>query len=372
MNQVALPFEIHDYTLLEEIGHGAFSTVYSGKKNTSPDLVAIKVIDIQLVEKDGDKERLQREIDVMALLKHENIIQLHDFFSDEFRFFLVLDYCPGGDLYSIISQSKHFRETQIAYVFQQIVSAVGYCHNRGVAHRDLKPQNVLVTTFPYVKISDFGLCGYISDDKRMKTFCGSPFFSAPECLKQVQYDGKKSDIWSLGVILFELATGEHPWNPTNTPVMIKQITTANYTIPKGINPALEDLIRSLLKVRPNERPSCEQILQHPWLKLAPGSRNFDKSQLPPLQQQKPINTVIKGIDRSGLKSEHGVFSPFLGLPEEPPEESPPKPRMPPAIVQRSRSGSQIKSVQGPGFMKMGRTTRTPTFTHRPANIPNGL
>ena len=205
----------------------------------------------------------------------------------------------------------------------------------------------------------------------MKTFCGSPFFSAPECLKQVQYDGKKSDIWSLGVILFELATGEHPWNPTNTPLMIKQITTASYQVPKGLNPACEDLIRSLLKVRPNERPSCEQILQHPWLKLAPSNRNIEKSQLPPLQN-KTINNVLKTIDRSNSsKTEHGIFSPFIGIPEENTEDSAPKPRHPPAIVGRSRSGSAIKSPPGAGFLKqMGRTTRTPTFSHRPPNMPN--
>ena len=312
--EIILPFDIHGYTLVSPIGEGSFSTVYYGTKNDTEECFAIKVINKSELKTEKDVERLQREIDTMALLNHDSIIKLHDFFTDSYRFFLILDYCQGGDLFTLMTNSRKLRDSQIAQIFQQIVSAVNYCHSRGVAHRDLKPQNILITHFPFIKVSDFGLCGYISESK-MKTYCGSPFYTAPECLSQIKYDGKKSDVWSLGVILFELATGTFPWNPSNTPAMIKQIKKAQYIIPRGINPGLEDLIRSMLKLRPSDRPTCAQILAHPFMKLVP-SRLSALNSLPPLQP-KPIPVLTKLLDRTCQTADNGIYSPFC-TPQIPP------------------------------------------------------
>ena len=357
---ITLPFEIKGYELIEEIGHGSFSTVYLGTKKETDETIAVKVINKAEMKKPEDTERLQREIDSMAFLHHDSIVKLHDFFSDENHFYLILDYCKGGDLFTIIEKSKHFRETQIAQIFKQIVSAVGYCHARGVAHRDLKPQNVLVTTFPFVKVADFGLCGYTTEDTKMKTFCGSPYYSAPECLNNIKYDGQKSDVWSLGVILFELSTGTHPWNPSNATQMIKQISKAQFTIPRGVNPALEDLIRSLLKVRPQDRLTCNQILAHPWMKLAPGGGRVTQT-LPPLRAR-PILSIAESLDRDNQKSDSGIFSPFAGncqITAINSEQSIPTSKdmsLRSAMVSRSRSGANLQS---PAILRQRDASKTP-------------
>lgn len=288
---IQTPFTIRDYTITEIIGTGAFAFVYKATQITSEEIVSIKLIPKSRMTEAGDQERLQREIHAMRLLKHENVVQLLDYFTDENYYYLVIDYCGGGTIFDFLAKGNRPREPQAATCFWQIVSAVDYCHSKGVVHRDLKPQNILITEFPSLKVSDFGLCGYINDGKKMGTFCGSPCYSAPECLNRVEYDGKLSDVWSLGVILFELVTAEHPWKVSNTPYMLQQIAKADYKIPSFVTSACADLIDSLLKINAEERLTTEDILSHPWLKLA--AKKPNKTGLPPLNQSlSQINAVL--------------------------------------------------------------------------------
>ncbi|OHT13772.1 CAMK family protein kinase [Tritrichomonas foetus] len=331
------PHTIRDYTLVEVIGSGAFSVVYKAIRQPKSEIFALKIIPKRLLNDEKDQKHLQRELDTMVLLKHENIVQLHDFFADADNFYLVIDFCSGGTLFEALANGiatstrpaanprnknsnpnefdiPKLRDAQIATLFKQIVSAVGFCHDHDVAHRDLKMQNILVTNFPNVKLADFGLCGYIFNNDKMSTFCGSPCYTAPECLKMTKYDGRKSDIWSLGVILYELSTFEHPWDVDNVPKMISQIQKAQFTIPPDVTPALADLIKSLLRVNPKDRLTCEQILGHPWMKLSPSARrqNPASSSLPPLNRYSvPALTSYK--EREKEEKDHGIVSPFLGL-----------------------------------------------------------
>ena len=201
---LSLPSVVGDYELTQIVGDGAFAVVYKASHQTSNTVFAVKVIPKEMMKEQSDKERLQREIDTMAHLEHPNIVQLHDFFSDEKNYYLVMDYCAGGTLFDYVQTSPKMKEGQAASIFQQICSAIAFCHSKGVAHRDLKPLNVLITTFPNIKVCDFGLCQYFDgQNARMKTSCGSPFYAAPECLQGKMYDGQLSDTWSLGVILYE-------------------------------------------------------------------------------------------------------------------------------------------------------------------------
>ena len=263
-----LPCTLREYELVELLGKGGFSHVYKAHDKTQDMFVAVKIVSRSRIRTPGDEHRLQREIDTMAFLKHKNVVSLHDFFEDENNFYLVLDYCEGGSLYDLIRTGVRMREPQVATVFRQIVEAVAFCHARGVAHRDLKPQNVLITTMPNIKVSDFGLCGYIDEKPMMNSFCGSPCYAAPECLNHVEYDGRKADVWSLGVILFELVTGEHPWNIANTAQMLQQIRNGSYVVPVFVSSACSDLIGAMLTVEPDSRIPLSDILAHPWLKLA--------------------------------------------------------------------------------------------------------
>ena len=308
------PSHIKNYDIGDELGHGAFSHVCKAVNTQNNQNYAMKIFPKSNLTDEGDQERFQREINTMAYLRHDNLVALYDFFWDENNFYLVIDLCPGGELFDYIVDHDKLDEPTSALIFQQIVSAIAYCHSFGVAHRDLKPENVLIEKFPHVKVADFGLCGFISEQQMMKTFCGSPCYCSPECLCRIQYDGRKSDIWSLGVILYAMVTGEHPWNISNTSIMLRQILKGAYTVPSFVSAQCKDLICSMMKVNPQDRITIEKIIKHPWLKVASkaavkGNVPQGPLQLPPLQQIS-IAEISEASARSSTRSEHGIISPF--------------------------------------------------------------
>ena len=307
---------IHGYRVIRDIGQGAFATVYKVQRVDDDEIFAMKVVKKSNLGSSDDIVRFQREIDSMTILRHENIVQLHDFFSDENNFYLVIDYCPNGELSDFIAKNGKINENTAALLFQQIASAISYCHSYGVAHRDLKPQNILIQKFPFVKIADFGLCGYVRENDLMKTFCGSPAFAAPECLSRTNYDGRKSDIWSLGVILFVMVTGEFPWNLSNTGIMIQQILKAEFKVPPFVSQTCKDLITSMMKENPNERISMEDILKHPFLKLAANANVVKKDGIlvkPPKLPKLPQFSIeqLSKLNRDKANSDHGIFAPSV-------------------------------------------------------------
>lgn len=304
---------IRQYQIMDELGRGAYSVVCKAKNTIDNKTYAVKICPKDKLADQGDYDRFQREINAMAFIRHPSIVSLHDFFWDEENYYLILDFCPGGELFDYIVDHEKLDEGAAALIFCQIVDALKYCHDLGVAHRDLKPENVLIDSFPHVKVSDFGLCGYINGMNMMKTFCGSPCYCAPECLCRIQYDGRLADVWSLGVILFAMVTGEHPWNISNTSIMIRQILKGAYTVPSFVSNQCNDLIKKMLKVNPRDRISIENILNHPWMKLADKSRlNLDKEnleQLPSLEGL-TIEEIAMASAKSSQRSNHGIISPF--------------------------------------------------------------
>lgn len=307
-----VPHTVNTYELIAFIGQGAFSHVYKARDMRDHTIVAVKIIAKSHIRNSHDEKRLQREVNTMAFLKHNHIVSLIDFFEDPERFFLVIDFCEGGSVFDSLHRGVRFREPQAATIFRQVVDAVSFCHFRGVAHRDLKPQNILITTFPEVKVSDFGLCGYIDEREMMHSFCGSPCYAAPECLKHCEYDGRKADIWSLGVVLYEMVTCEHPWNVANTAQMLQQITKASYTVPAYVTSACTELIGEMLKVDPNERIAIDDILAHPWMKLAAKkisqSQSASRSSLPRL-----FFPTVREMGKDMPHDHMGVVSPFSAL-----------------------------------------------------------
>ncbi|OHT12131.1 CAMK family protein kinase [Tritrichomonas foetus] len=305
----SVPHQIGHYRLEEEIGSGAFSVVYratsfkngnndgsDSQPKINPNLTtfAIKVFPKRNLANKEDEERFQREVNAMAFMKHPNIVSLRDLLSDDKNFYLVMDYCGCGDLSRYIRNSNgRIPENIASRIFKQIVVAVTFCHSYGVAHRDLKPENILIERFysqndesvkndessknddglkndeslyiPKIRITDFGLCGYTSQEKLMETFCGSPCFCAPECLCGIKYDGKLADAWSLGVILYTLVTGGQPWAISSATVMTRNIVKGFFSIPKYLSQNCHDLINSLMKINPRTRMKVEEILTHPFI-----------------------------------------------------------------------------------------------------------
>jgi serine/threonine protein kinase len=259
------PARISNFVIGHRIGAGAYAEVYSAKHYLSGEEFAVKVFPRSNLQTEQDRIHLQREVDAMALLQCESIVRLHHFSCDDQSIYLVMDLCPGGDLFQYISTHGPFEEPVAALVFKQLVGAIAYCHMRGVAHRDLKPENILFTEFPMIKLSDFGLCGYLMPEAKLQTFCGSPCYFAPEILMGAEYDGARADIWSLGIVLFVMVTGMMPWNPENESRMQQQIRKADYYMPATVSRECQDLIRGLIRVNPMDRFPLSKILSHPWL-----------------------------------------------------------------------------------------------------------
>jgi serine/threonine protein kinase len=253
----------------------------------------------------------------MAVLDHPSIVRLYDFFEDDKNFYLVMDFCNDGSLLNYVVKNGKLAEPVAAFIYQQICSAVRYCHERKLAHRDLKLENVLIEKLPKIKVADFGLCGFVDPDILMSTFCGSPAYCAPECLARMAYDGPKSDMWSLGVILFSMVTGSHPWNCDNQSVMMRQILGAEYTIPGYVSADCKDLIGKLLRLTPDERLTADQVLEHQWLKLA-SKAQFGNKPAPPVSMPRPHANLtpiagVSGMHRSP-SIDGRIESPFGVLP----------------------------------------------------------
>ena len=309
-----IPRSVRHYKLTTTLGHGAFSTVVKAINTVNNKTYACKVMDKCVIEDERDRDMFQREIDAMAFMRHPSLVALRDFFWDDKNYYMIMDLCCGGELFDYIVEHERLDEPSAAYLFKQIVQAVKYCHQLGVAHRDLKPENILIKKFPVIKLTDFGLCGFMNEEKTLQTFCGSPCYCSPECLERVGYDGHKSDVWSLGVILFAMVTGEHPWNILNMSIMLRQILTGSYTYPGYVSPLCRDLIDSMLVVDPRDRATIERVERHPWLRLS------SKAPYPPLKQNlpdvEPGMTVLKLAEK--LRQAHpenedpdtGILSPF--------------------------------------------------------------
>ena len=364
--------QIKGYTFLTRLGAGAFAKVYKVEQTETKKVFAIKVFPKSNLKDNDDIKRFQREIDTTANLKHDNIVNMHDFFSDENNFYLVLDYCQNGELMDYIAKNKRIAEPTAALIFEQIVAAVAYCHSFGVAHRDLKPENVLFERFPHVKVSDFGLCGYMETSKMMTTFCGSPCYSAPECLYHKAYDGQKSDIWSLGVNLYLMVTGKHPWNISNINVMMRDIVTCNYQVPKDVSPECKDLICRILVAEPENRPTLDQILKHPWMKFAEKAKILQtqgrKHSLPPLppMQAKKFAELTSSSRRDG--DELGIAAPLSLFPTRAPPGHPIVRSSSNSSFGGSRPNSPKVSIPNPNKFA-GRRQRSVECFNRPKLIP---
>jgi serine/threonine protein kinase len=248
----------------------------------------------------------------MAFIRHENIVALHDFFSDDSNFYLIMDLCPGGELYQFLCANGAMDEPTAALVFRQIVAGVSALHEHGVAHRDLKPENIMFDTFPRVKVSDFGLCGYLSEGVIAQSFVGSPCYCSPECLCRVKYDGRPADVWSLGVILFTIVTGCVPWTITNTSVMIHQILKGACQIPSELSPHRGGLIRAMLKVNPQERATLEDVAAHPWLSVGDRSSYAGAVAAEAPRDEHPFRVAALSqiVERAAATNDRAVVSPF--------------------------------------------------------------
>ena len=254
------------YEIGRQLGQGNFAKVYYARNLTSGQVVAIKIIDKDKITRVGLIVQIKREISIMRLVRHPNVLQLFEVMASKSKIYFVLEYAKGGELFNKISKGK-FSEDVARRYFHQLISAVEYCHSRGVYHRDLKPENLLLDDNENLKVSDFGLSA-LAESKRhdglLHTTCGTPAYVAPEVLSRRGYDGSKADIWSCGVILFVLVAGYLPFHDPNLMEMYRKISKAEYRCPRSFSTELKDLVFRMLDPDPSTRISISRIKRSTW------------------------------------------------------------------------------------------------------------
>ncbi|KAH7547476.1 hypothetical protein FEM48_Zijuj01G0314100 [Ziziphus jujuba var. spinosa] len=251
------------------LGKGTFAKVYYGKNLITGESVAIKVLNKDKLKKDGFMEQIKREISVMRLVHHPNIVALKEVMANKAKIFFVMEYVKGGELFAKVVKGK-LKEDIARKYFRQLVSAVDFCHSRGVSHRDLKPENLLLDENGDLKVSDFGLSALpeqVWNDGLLHTRCGTPAYVAPEVLRKKGYDGAKADIWSCGVVLFVLLAGSLPFQDENVMKMYRKVFKCEYEFPPWFSGDAKTLISKLLVVDPHKRISIADILENPWFQL---------------------------------------------------------------------------------------------------------
>ncbi|KAF3790332.1 CBL-interacting protein kinase 5 [Nymphaea thermarum] len=250
------------------LGQGTFAKVYFARNTRTGQSVAIKMIDKEKVMRVGMMDQIKREISVMRLVRHPNIVQLFEVMASKSKIYFVMEYVKGGELFNKIAKGR-LREDMARKYFQQLIAAVDFCHSRGVYHRDLKPENLLLDENGDLKVSDFGLSA-LAESKRqdglLHTTCGTPAYVAPEVISKKGYDGAKSDIWSCGVILFVLLAGYLPFHDSNLMEMYRKITKAEFKFPHWFPSEVRRLLSKMLDPNPSTRISIANIMENAWFK----------------------------------------------------------------------------------------------------------
>lgn len=251
------------YHKYEQIGKGAYSTVYKAYHNDLSKIFAVKEINISIHKK--NIERFREEIFLMNKFDHQNILKLYETIEDDNYIYLILEYCENGDLKHFLNK-RPMKEKNVRRFMKQIVSGLQYLNNKNVYHRDLKPQNILLTKDYTIKISDFGLAKTCESDTLLDTICGSPMYMAPEIMKYKKYD-TKADLWSLGVIFYQMLTGKTPYTARSHSELMNNIENQEIVFPKCIRVTKEglDLLLKLLQKKSDERMTWEELFKHTWL-----------------------------------------------------------------------------------------------------------
>ncbi|KAK8681035.1 hypothetical protein V6N13_053442 [Hibiscus sabdariffa] len=276
------------------LGQGTFAKVYYARNTTTGQSRAIKIIDKEKIMKGGLINQIKREISVMRLVKHPNIVRLYEVMASKSKIYFVMEYVKGGELFSKVAKGK-LKENDARKYFQQLIAAVDYCHSRGVYHRDLKPENLLVDENGNLKVSDFGLSALRESrrqDGLLHTTCGTPAYVAPEVIDMKGYDGAKVDIWSCGVILYVLLAGFLPFHDENLIQLYKKIGKGEYRCPQWFPPEVRKLLSKILDPNPNQRITVAKLMENSWFKK--GYKHID-TQPPTPDPDRNNNSIIQDI-----------------------------------------------------------------------------
>lgn len=264
---------IGDYQIIRTIGSGSTGKVKLGVNIRTQRKVAIKIISRKYINDPNKKSketpssrkrRILREAAILNLAHHPNIVRLYDLYVTEEYYCMVFEYVDGGQMLDYIITHGKMTEEQAQKFFLQLLSAVSYCHENGIVHRDLKIENVLIDTNGDVKLVDFGLSNFFDPSDKLKTFCGSLYFAAPELLRGIVYTGPEIDVWSLGIILYVLVCGKVPFDDKSMSALHEKIKSGLFVLPDHLSVQCRNLLKSMIEVDPKRRARIDEILRHPW------------------------------------------------------------------------------------------------------------
>ncbi|XP_077261276.1 serine/threonine-protein kinase MARK2 isoform X8 [Temnothorax americanus] len=288
---------IGKYKLLKTIGKGNFAKVKLAKHVPTGKEVAIKIIDKTQLNP-GSLQKLFREVRIMKMLDHPNIVKLFQVIETEKTLYLVMEYASGGEVFDYLVLHGRMKEKEARAKFRQIVSAVQYCHQKKIIHRDLKAENLLLDSEMNIKIADFGFSNEFTPGNKLDTFCGSPPYAAPELFQGKKYDGPEVDVWSLGVILYTLVSGSLPFDGSTLRELRERVLRGKYRIPFYMSTDCENLLKKFLVLNPTKRASLEvrgdqNIMKDKWMNLG-----YEDDELKPYLEPEPDYRDHKRIGES--------------------------------------------------------------------------
>ncbi|XP_035768738.1 serine/threonine-protein kinase MARK2 isoform X7 [Neolamprologus brichardi] len=273
---------IGNYRLLKTIGKGNFAKVKLARHVLTGKEVAVKIIDKTQLNS-SSLQKLFREVRIMKMLNHPNIVKLFEVIETEKTLYLVMEYASGGEVFDYLVAHGRMKEKEARAKFRQIVSAVQYCHQKCIVHRDLKAENLLLDADMNIKIADFGFSNEFTLGNKLDTFCGSPPYAAPELFQGKKYDGPEVDVWSLGVILYTLVSGSLPFDGQNLKELRERVLRGKYRIPFYMSTDCENLLKKFLILNPSKRGSLEQqIMRDRWMNVG-----YEEEELKPYIEPQP-------------------------------------------------------------------------------------
>ncbi|CAN8273045.1 unnamed protein product [Cochlearia groenlandica] len=255
------------YEVGRTIGEGTFAKVKFARNTETGENVAIKIMAKSTILKHRMVDQIKREISIMKIVRHPNIVRLYEVLASPSKIYIVLEFVTGGELFDRIVHKGRLEESESRKYFQQLIDAIAHCHRKGVYHRDLKPENLLLDINGNLKVSDFGLSALPQQGvELLHTTCGTPNYVAPEVLSGQGYDGSAADIWSCGVILFVIMAGFLPFSEMDLPALYRKAT--DFSCPLWFSAEAKSLIHRILDPNPKTRIQIQGIREDPWFILS--------------------------------------------------------------------------------------------------------
>lgn len=254
---------VGNYTFVEKLGQGAYATVYKAHHETNGGDFAVKVISREKISSTKLHQNLEQEISIMKRITHENVVRLFGTFTSKNNIYLVLEYCGGGDLQLFIRKNKRLEEPVARRFLIQLARGLHYLHSEDIIHRDIKPQNLLLSessSNAVIKFADFGFAKHLHEASMAQTPCGTPLYMAPEIFEMKEYDAK-ADVWSVGCVLFEMCTGEPPFKGSNHRELYMNIRSKSLRLPSSVtlSPEIIEILTRLLELNPQRRVSLDML-----------------------------------------------------------------------------------------------------------------